>query len=61
MNNYVLFFIKSILLSLEIHIISSLCPRDDPFLKGDECVSSCTSEEIKNSACIINNEIVKTQ
>ena len=61
MNNYILFFIKSILLSLEIHIISSLCPRNNPFLKDNVCVSSCTSEEIEDNSCIINNEIVKTQ
>ena len=62
MNNFFLFFVKSILLSLEINFIYSQCDRDRPFLKNEQqCESSCTREEINNNICKINNEIVKTQ
>ena len=61
MNIFIWFSIESILLSLEINFIYSECSRDNPFLKNDQCISSCTREEINNNTCIINNDIVKTQ
>ena len=33
--------------------------RDYPFLKGDECVSSCLTSEINEGICEIKNEIIR--
>ena len=35
--------------------------RDYPFLKGSECVSSCSTSEINGGICKVKNEIIKTQ
>ena len=61
MNIFIWFSIESILLSLKINFIYSQCSRDNPFLKNDQCISSCIREEINNDTCIINNDIIKTQ
>ena len=37
------------------------CGENAPFLKGEECISFCTSEEVKNKTCEINYKKLKTQ
>ena len=38
------------------------CPKDNPIKKNGECSSEfCTEDDFKNSICLIDNEIVKTQ
>ena len=34
---------------------------DLPLLKGEECIATCTSDEISKKICIIDNEIIKIQ
>ena len=56
-------FLFKLILFLEFIKFSLLykCNKDNPFLKEGECISSCTSEELDNGKCIIENEIIKTQ
>ena len=59
--NVFYFLLKSIILLQIIKFSKLACNENSPFLKGKECVESCTSEEIKNNSCKISNEKVKTQ
>ena len=57
-----LLFIQNIVFFINlIEYCKSSCPKDSPFLKDEVCLSYCTSEEINNKICIIDNEIMKTQ
>ena len=59
---YIYFFLLKAIILLQIIKFSKLaCDENSPFLKGKECVVSCTSEEIKNKTCQISNEKLKTQ
>ena len=42
-------------------ILSKCKDIELPFLKDNECVSTCTNVQIKDGICIIENEIIKTQ
>ena len=62
MKKCFIIFFNSILLLLEIkYYLFSECDRTTPFLKNNNCISSCTTEELKTGICIIENEIIKTQ
>ena len=58
----ILFRFNIILLLLLLkNCITSECNRDKPFLKSNNCESSCTENEINNKECIIENDIIKAQ
>ena len=63
MRKYVLFLFKFIIFIKTINYckLLSKCNKDNPFLKEEGCISSCTPDEIKNGECLIENEIIKTQ
>ena len=41
--------------------ITRNCSIEDPFLKGENCVSTCTTDEINSNICELINEIIETQ
>ena len=61
-KTFSLFLFRYILILYLIRLCSFMkCGRDKPFLKEDNCISSCKTEEINKGICIINNDIIKTQ
>ena len=63
-RNKTLIFLFKFLIFLDITEYSKMfvCnDKDRPLLKGDNCVSSCTTEEIKEEICKIENKIIQTQ
>jgi len=59
---YIYYFLFKAIILLQVIKFSKLsCDENHPFLKGKECVDSCTSEEIKNNLCEISIEKLKTQ
>ena len=61
MNKYIFLYFLEIILFLSIIKLYESCPKDTPFLKEGNCISSCMEEEINAESCLIDNEIVKTQ
>ena len=62
MRKYVLFLFKFIFFIKIINYCKlSRCNKDNPLLKEEGCISSCTTDEINNGKCLIENEIIKTQ
>ncbi len=62
MRKYVSFIFKFILFIKIINYCKlSRCNKDNPLLKEEGCISSCTTDEINNGKCLIENEIIKTQ
>ena len=56
------FWLLFILSSIIVKIGNIECDdRSTPFLKEGKCYSSCTSNEVKEGQCEINNEIIKIQ
>ena len=56
-----IFKIFLFLINSKYCILTDCDNRDYPFLKGSECVSSCSTSEVNDGICKINNEIIKTQ
>ena len=42
-------------------VMSECGERENPFKKGSQCVSSCTTDEISNNECIVKNDIIAKQ
>ena len=58
-SNY--FSLKFITFFYIIKFCVPACDINSPFLKNENCTSSCSIQEIKNEDCKIDNEIYKTQ
>ena len=56
-----IFLIYLIMLILKIIPIVTECYKNKPFIKNDECVDSCTQEELESKECEISYSILKTQ
>ena len=59
--NIYYFLLKTFAFLQMIKFCKLTCDENAPFLKGEECISFCTSEEIKNKTCEIKYEKLKTQ
>ena len=59
--NIYYFLLKTFVFLQMIKFGKFSCDENAPFLKGEECISFCTSEEIKNKTCEIKYEKLKTQ
>ena len=59
--NLYYFLIKAFVFIQIIKYCKFSCGENAPFLKGEECISFCTSEEVKNKTCEINYKKLKTQ
>ena len=57
-ENIVLFII---ILSQIYYSVCQNCTREFPLIKDNECVSSCTIDEINEKGCKVENIIIKTQ
>ena len=59
--NLYYFLIRAFVFIQIIKYCKFSCGENAPFLKGGECISFCTSEEVKNKTCEINYKKLKTQ
>ena len=60
--NFSIISILSFFILFKISKSDVKCNKTHPILKDGNCVSTyCSEEEFKNSECIINNDIIKTQ
>ena len=59
--NLYYFLIRAFVFIQIIKYCKFSCGENAPFLKGEECISFCTSEEVKNKTCEINYKKLKTQ
>ena len=59
-NIYFILFINIIILIQLFYLTnSSICTKELPFLKDNECVSFCSTDELKSKNCSIDEEINK--
>ena len=61
-KNKDIFFFLIIFLQIMGYYKMNVCDNiERPLLKGDNCISRCTTEEIKTKICKIDNDIIPTQ
>ena len=60
-KNNLNFILKLIIFLKVINLCFSSCSKNQPFIKGGNCIEECSFEELNKKQCEISNEIIKGQ